>query len=511
MREFRLYFGGAEQQGWRKLLVEQQAPLAVSFKGLLRRMPKTKEYRLIERMAGEEPLLLDSGAHSFNSSKTAPDRDDLLAYAQRYETFVEANTDRPTLISEFDSVHLGLDWIRSRREAFYDHLEPSQFMPVWHADWGLPVLKEMAARYEVIALTATETVTGSNLAPVLQQITRAGVRLHGIALTKPDVLRVMPFSSAASTSWLSPAQYGDTIVWDGQQLHRYPRDYKDQKRKQHKGLIERAGFDADAIIDGDATEVLRFTIWSWLQQAEAIRAIRARTGADPFTAPGTLTASDGTQLEAPNAQQGGDEAVNGVVVPLNSHQSTTKQPDREPPIPREQREVLPVIGVKTVTSEDVGPDGEKIEHSSSFFLVADESTRSCNNCYIADVCTQFRPGHTCAYDIPVAAETAEQRKAIMAGIIKMQTQRVAFLRMSEERHGGYADPNLSSEMDRLRQLMLAQHEIEDDRDSFEMSIRARGSRATLMERVFGQEAPPRHGQVIDIDPIKAVDQKVPLH
>jgi hypothetical protein len=37
-----------------------------------------------------------------------------------------------------------------------------------------------------------------------------------VALTKPDVLRVLPFNSAASTSWLSPAQFGDTIVWDGQ-------------------------------------------------------------------------------------------------------------------------------------------------------------------------------------------------------------------------------------------------------------------------------------------------------
>ena len=42
MKDFRLYFGGAEQQGWRRLLAEQGAPMAVSFKGLLRRMPNLR-------------------------------------------------------------------------------------------------------------------------------------------------------------------------------------------------------------------------------------------------------------------------------------------------------------------------------------------------------------------------------------------------------------------------------------------------------------------------------------
>lgn len=505
--KFDLYFGGAEQQGWRKLLVEQGAPLSVSFKGLLRRMPKVKPYLLAERMAGEEPLLLDSGAHSFNTKATPPDRQELLDFANRYETFVEANTDRPTLISEFDCVHLGLDWIQSRREAFYDHLEPAKFMPVWHAEWGIPVLKEMASKYEVIALTATESITGSNLTPVLQQITRAGVRLHGVALTKPELLRVMPFASAASTSWLSPAQYGDTIVWDGQQLKRYPRDYKDQARRQHKMLIERAGFDADAVMADDTTEILRFTIWSWLQQAEAIRSIRRRTGGDGATTTDTTTSTDDAQPEDGNVQDGG-----GVLVALPGKAlNSGTEPDRTEPQQRDQRIMLPVIGVRTVTSKDTDADGQEIEHSTDFLVVSDSTSRSCNHCYISDVCTQFRPGFTCAYDIPVSAETPEQRKAIMAGLIKMQTQRVAFMRLAEESNGGYADPNLSGEFDRLKNLMLAQHEIEDDRDSFEMTVRARGARATTMERVFGFEAPPRHGQVIDVDPLAKVDERIPLH
>lgn len=502
MASFTLFFGGGEQQGWRRLLAEQGAAMSVSFRGLLRRMPKVKPYRLAERMAGEYPLLLDSGAHSFNSASAVPERSELLEFAERYETFVEANSDRPSLITEFDSVHLGLEWINSRRNAFYNRLDPAKFMPVWHVTWGLDVLRSMAARYEVIAVMATETTTGSNLLPVLQQIARTGVRLHGVALTKPDVLRTMPFTSAASTSWLSPAQYGDTIVWDGQQLHRYPRDYKDQARRQHKMLIERAGFDAAAIIAGDANETLRFTIWSWLQQAEAISTMRQRRGgAVPVSA--TIPVGAEEDEGAPSSATGVSDTGTVVLSPLN--------PQDRLPIERSERQVLPGIGVDMHTSEEIGPDGTKISHETPYFQVFGTSSRTCDHCYIADLCVQFRPGHACAYDIPVSAETAQQRKAIMHGLIEMQTQRVAFMRHAEERHGGYADPNLSSEMDRLRNLMTAAHEIEDDRDTFKMSVEARGAKATMLERIFGVEAPPRHGQVIDVDPLAAIEQKVSLH
>ena len=74
-REFTLYLAGAEIPGWRKLLAEAGSPMAVSFKGIERRRAKTKPYLLAEKFEGDYPLLLDSGAHSFNSAKTPPDRD----------------------------------------------------------------------------------------------------------------------------------------------------------------------------------------------------------------------------------------------------------------------------------------------------------------------------------------------------------------------------------------------------------------------------------------------------
>lgn len=502
-RPFVLYLAGAEIPGWRKLLTEAGSPMAVSFKGLQRRMPKTKPYVLAERFEGDYPLLLDSGAHSYNTSKTPPDRDELIAYAAFYESFVEANIDRVSHVTEFDSTHLGQDFVLGRREAFYDHLDPAKFVPVWHADWGLEALRAMGLRYEAVGVTATESATGSNLQPLLHSIGRSGVHLHGVAMTKPDLLRVLPFKSASSTSWLSPMQYGDTIVWDGQSLHRYPRDMKDRARRQHKLLFEREGFDAEAIQRGDATEVARFTIWSWMRFADSLAGRRFRSTTDSTD----TTVVEGRNDQDPNLQEG----EGGTVVKLPTRaEGPVVLRDARKAIERE-RVMLPIIGQEVLTSTETLEDGTQKEHERKLMVVSQQSARRCNNCFVADVCPSYQPDHACAFDIPVEAKTAEQRARIRKGVIEMQVQRVAFLKMAEDAMGGYPDANLSAEMDRLFKLQSIDHEIEDDRDSFEMTIKSRGHMSTI-ERIFGKEAPPRHGQQVEQkDPIRVIDAQVPLH
>jgi hypothetical protein len=97
-----------------------------------------------------------------------------------------------------------------------------------------------------------------------------GVRLHAIAMTKPWAMAEVRWDSVASTSWLSPGQYGDTIVWTGKELKRYPRKYKDEARKRHRTLFTSAGFDAEKIAADDRIEVTRLSIWSWQQLAASL-------------------------------------------------------------------------------------------------------------------------------------------------------------------------------------------------------------------------------------------------
>ena len=72
-------------------------------------------------------------------------------------------------------------------------------------------------------------------------------------------------------------------------------------------------------------------------------------------------------------------------------------------------------------------------------------------------------GANCAYGIPLHIETPSQVAALEDAIITMQAQRVIFMQMVEETEGGYADPNLSSEIDRLGLLIKSRRESEKGR------------------------------------------------
>lgn len=504
-RTFDLFFMGGEIPGWKKLLIEQGVQtIGLSFPGIERRAPKTKPYLLAEKFPDPSVrLFLDSGGHLANKGWATKSPAEWQAYADRYWAFVEANIDRVSLVTEFDAKGLGFEWVAEQREARWDHLDPAKFVAVWHSDWGLEALRSMGLRYEAVGVAETESATGSNLQPLLHSIGRSGVHLHGVAMTKPDILRVIPFRSASSTSWLSPMKYGDTIVWDGQMLHRYPRDMKERARTQHKMLFERAGFDAEAIQRGDATEVARFTVWSWMRYAESLAGRRFRSTTDSES----TTVVEGCEEEGSNLHEG----EGGTVVKLPPPASgPVVVRDARKAIQRD-RTMLPIIGQEVLTSTETLEDGTEKQHERKLMTVASQSARRCNNCFVADVCPSFQPDHACAFDIPVEAKTAEQRSRIRKGVIEMQVQRVAFLKMAEDAMGGYPDANLSAEMDRLSKLMATDHEIEDDRDRFEMTIKSRGHASTI-ERIFGKEAPPRHGQpMVEQDPIKIIDAQVPLH
>jgi hypothetical protein len=85
----------------------------------------------------------------------------------------------------------------------------------------------------------------------------------------------------------------------------------------------------------------------------------------------------------------------------------------------------------------------------------------------------------------------------------MQTQRVLFGRMAEELEGGYPDPNLSSEMDRLQKMIKIKTELEQD--SFSVKFEAKGTspgQMGLMSRLFGRDA-GEQAQALPAGPVAA--------
>jgi len=100
----------------------------------------------------------------------------------------------------------------------------------------------------------------------------------------------------------------------------------------------------------------------------------------------------------------------------------------------------------------------------------------------------FLAGSNCAYNIPVTIRTKDQMQALQNSLIDMQTQRVMFMKMAEDLEGGYADPNLSSELDRLQKMIKIKTELEQDSFSVKFEAKGTNGQAGIMSRLFGKEA-----------------------
>jgi hypothetical protein len=426
---FRLFFGGAEEPGWRRILVDNGARhIALSYRHLHRRLPKTKPWRLVEQVPPGVEVFLDSAA--FNAKDD--ERQHALDLYPAWRDFVEANLDALTLFSEFDALPEDEGWLRARREEMAA-LGGRKFMPVWHAAQGLDTLRHLAQDYDHVG------VPRAAITPPVTAAVRSlsgATHFHAIGEADPDVL-TKGFGSASTHSWLSATKYGETIVWTGNALKRYPSKMKDQARRRHRMLMERAGFDAEAIAKDDGDELARFTIWSFLRLEEHIAAHRLVTG----------PASNGHGALA--------ETTSGPVDGLH-------------PARRNGRIPLPVLT----------QDADKVPQ------VAAGPIRRCSSCHVAGSCPAAQFDAECAFDIPVEVKTKEQLLGLLRGVIEIQSQRVAFARYAEELDGGYPDPNLSNEIDRLMRVILQAKDIQDDRDFLTISVAAHAG-AGVLSRIFG--------------------------
>ena len=281
---------------------------------------------------------------------------------------------------------------------------------------------------------------------------------------RPDNLRQVPVESAATLSWLSPMTRGETIIWDGTRLVRYPKSMKEQARPRHKAVYEKAGLDFDKIVGDDSEELCKLAVWSF-DQLE-MRLTKVGNISDMFEDPA-----------------GDDYAEN---VPVVSDRSGVEMRKLQPRDPSETAN-LPVFGYayKSIVEQD--ENGNDIIKEVPVVQSRDTSLRQCDTCFVASNCPAFKPQNMCAFNLPVEVKTKDQLKSLINAIIEMQGQRVAFMRFAEEMNGGYADPNVSQEIDRLFKLIKTTKELDDSREFIRMTVERQGS-AGVLSQIFGEKA-----------------------
>jgi hypothetical protein len=69
-------------------------------------------------------------------------------------------------------------------------------------------------------------------------------------------------------------------------------------------------------------------------------------------------------------------------------------------------------------------------------------------------------------------------------MLEMQAQRVMFMRMAEELNGGYADPNVSQEIDRYQKMLKNIKELDENKEFIQITAQ-RNAGSGVLSAIFG--------------------------
>lgn len=446
----KVFLAGGEKGSHRSLLLNNAVSrIAVNITHLA--IPKTKEFHVPTVFNGSEILVYTSeGDEDIN----------------RYADFVRTHAEDLTYVigrPDFDGEWLG-----------------SKHIPAWSDGEDLERLAWLCQRYGRVAIS-DKAITAKTLPRIRSLASRWDTKLYGIT-SKPEVIEALPWEAVVVGSWTSAIRYGETQVWDGHGLRRYPAQQKESSRKKHRSDIVRLGVDFDAVMEDDVSAVGTLAILSWKEwEASTFRAYDPSEGDDesefgaseeggivdipPETQSGVLTEPRGTSID---------------IVPLKRRHE-------------DERLLLPVMGldrIVSVGSKTMSDQGEAIEinpEETTIIRYQANTIRQCDSCYLASRCPAFQEHSECGYKLPVEVRTKDQLQAMMTALIEMQASRVLFARFAEELEGQGLDPALSSEMDRLFSLVDKFKNISDSRDMMRIEVEARGS-AGVLSRLFGQKA-----------------------
>lgn len=443
----KVYFGGAEKGAHRSILLSS----GVTRFGMNLThfpIPKKKALDLTTTFQGHEVILYTS------------ENDEELG---RYDAFVRDHIDSLTYVigrPDYDGAWMG-----------------EKYVPIWNDPDDLERLVWLCQKYPRVAVS-DKAITGKNVARIGQIAQRWQSHIIGMT-SKPDTIERIPWESVIVGSWTSALRYGETQVWDGHALHRYPAQQKESARKKHRADITRLGVNYEAVLDDEVQAVAFLAIRSWQAWESKTFGGYDLMGIDDED---EFTPDDDGQ----NIMISGSTSTSLSPAPGGAN-IVTQVPEKRHP---DSRRLLPVLGIETMTSvgtqysdeqgESIEIDPEKVD----VLRYNADPLRQCNHCYLASRCPQYQENSECAFSLPIEIRTKDQLNAALRALVEMQVGRVMFARFAEELEGQGIDSTLSAEMDRVFAMVEKMRNINDNRDTLKFAVEARGSSGVL-SRLFG--------------------------
>lgn len=238
---------------------------------------REKGTRTLEKIFNSFPdVFLDSGAFTLNDqivksgmSWEEAQRDPRLkAYIEDYARFLDKYGHRFTICAEID---VG-SWEQKTRQREFLEQYCDRILPVIHPTDPVEYQHYLMKNYDYVALGGVGNAR--SLAEIkayvqrkMQIAQRYGARFHGFAVTVIEMMRLMPFYSCDSTSWLAGGKYGMTFWFDGRRLRAYDK-FQKAVRLRFKNECRELGVDWDDFINDKAPAVNKFNLLQWLKFQE---------------------------------------------------------------------------------------------------------------------------------------------------------------------------------------------------------------------------------------------------
>jgi hypothetical protein len=353
-----------------------------------------------------------------------------------------------------------------------------KYVPIWNDKEDLERLAWLCQKHGQVALS-DKAINSKTLPRINQLHQRWGTKM--VALTsKVDSIDAGPWDSVVVGSWTSVIRYGETQVWDGHGLRRYPAQQKESARKRHRADILRLGVDFGEVMEDSVSALGLLSIRSWQAWASSSGYDLARdynSDKDDGLDDHQIVAIGGEDLDWDNGVSPPPDLAIGTVIKRHE----------------DEKVLLPGIGIETITSlgeQTTDDQGQYTEIAPTVVnTLASTGTllRQCDSCYLAARCPAFKEHSECGFKLPVEIRTKDQLNAAMRVMIEIQASRVLFARFAEELEGQGLDPALSAEMDRLFSLIDKMKSVNESREMLSISMETRGTSGVL-SRLFGAEA-----------------------
>lgn len=228
-------------------------------------------------------IFIDSGAHTFfQKIDEYRQKDEKFwdKYLTKYTEFVKENKDFLFACANLDiEAIVGIDTVDKWNDKYFNLVEESgvDVCYIWHSERGETGWEEYAKKHSYIGLSMAndKEATVQRLMKRIKVAEKYNTRVHGMALTKTEILVRVPFFSADSTTWLVGQQYGELNWFDGRKMKRLS---KDQWRRQYKTQLLKEPFNANWELlttgmggRGDTYELLRLNVIAYKLAEEHIR------------------------------------------------------------------------------------------------------------------------------------------------------------------------------------------------------------------------------------------------